>query len=201
MDTQESAAFRKRRSLWISAFLVLGGALANVGLHVLNDLLSLPLFLDSIGTAAVAALAGIGPGMVVAAATVVLMEWVGGFQNVYGPFVVCAFATAGIVGGAVSRGRFDDLFDVVVVALLVTAANAICGAVIATFYFGGVTGATIDYLVTGFLASGRTIFSATFWARVPANLVDKSLSVLVAWFLFRRFGMAGELPRSANENA
>jgi energy-coupling factor transport system substrate-specific component len=201
VDTQQAAAFRRRRPLWTVLLFVLVGTLVNLGLHLFNDLLSLPLFLDSIGTAAVAALLGIVPGMIVAAATVGLMEWWGGFPNVYGPFVVCAFGTAVIVGWSVERGRFRDLFDVVVVALLVTLFNAICGAVIATFLFGGMTGATIDYLVTGFLASGRTIFSAAFWARVPASLVDKTLSVLVAWLLVRRFGSPGESARSASENA
>lgn len=173
------------RPRWMVLTAIVMATGINAALHLFNDFVGLPLFLDSLATAATAALFGILPGMAVALATSLSMEFLGGFPGIYLPFVVCGFLTAIIVGAAVKRGRFGDLFDVVLVSLAVTMANAVCGSIIATFLFGGITGATIDFLVTGFLASGRSIFTSTFWARVPANLVDKSLSVLFAWTLFR----------------
>mgnify|MGYP006290164541 CR=1 FL=1 len=174
------------RPLWMIFASIVAATALNAALHLFNDLAGLPLFLDSVATAATAALFGILPGMVVALATSLSMEYFGGSPGIYLPFVVCGFLTATIVGAAVKRGRFEDLFDVVLVSLAVTMANAVCGAVVATFLFGGITGAAIDFLVTGFLASGRSVLSSTFWARVPANLVDKSLSILFAWALYRR---------------
>ncbi len=43
----------------------------------------------------------------------------------------------------------------------------------------------VDYLVTGLVAAGQSILSASFWARIPANLFDKTIAVLAAYFVFR----------------
>ena len=74
-----------------------------------------------------------------------------------------------------------------------TASNSLLGALIATYLYGGITGsAAVDYVVVGLLATGRTILSAAFLVRIPANLVDKGIAVFAAFFLLRhlsrRFG-------------
>lgn len=155
----------------------------NIGLNYANNALSLPFFLDSIGTAVVAATAGLLPGLFVAVATNAAIEVVTGFPWIHLPFALCGVATALIVWGFVRSGRFADLGGALVATLAVALANSVLGSIIATFVYGGITSVGVDYLVTGLVAGGRSLVSATFWARVPANLVDKSIAVLAAFFL------------------
>lgn len=153
----------------------------NLGLSLLNTALNLPFFLDSIGTAVAAATLGIVPALVVAVGTNVLFELVYGFTLTHLPFAICGIATVLIVRGFMRIGWFDAIGHALIVSLAVAFANAVLGAVIATFLFGGITGVGIDYLVSGLITSGGSLFSASFWARVPANIIDKTFAVFVAY--------------------
>jgi energy-coupling factor transport system substrate-specific component len=101
------------------------------------------------------------------------------------PFVFCNIATAIIVGLFAEKKRFLSLFNAMLCAGIVTLANAILGAFIAYFAFGGVTRHASDYLVTGLILAGQSLFAATFWARIPANLIDKSIAVGIAFFALK----------------
>lgn len=168
------------------AVLVIAAALAvNVGLNAANNALSLPFFFDSIGTAIVAATIGLVPGFIVAVGTNALIEILHGFPWIHLPFAVCGMATAVIVWAFVRKDAFGNIGTVLLVSLLVALANSILGGIIASFVYGGVTGVGVDYLVTGLVAAGQSIVSATFWARLPANLFDKTLAVLAAYGVHR----------------
>jgi len=173
----------RTRPLWFVVVITLLGIVFNGFLNLLNTTLNLPLFFDSIGTAVIAALFGPLAGVVVGLLTNLFLELLYGFPWIHAPFALCGVATALIVGYMAKARRFNTLFDAVIVSLLVTLANSVLGAVIATFLFGGITGVAIDYLVTGFLVSGQSILSATFWARIPANLIDKTIAVFTALLL------------------
>jgi energy-coupling factor transport system substrate-specific component len=164
---------------------VIGAIGLNVGLNTANNALSMPFFFDSIGTAIVAATTGIGPGIAVAVGTNLLIEAVMGFPWTNIPFALCGIATAFIVWAFVRRGAFSTIGSVLLASLLVALANAVLGSVIATFVYQGVTGVGVDYLVTGLVAAGQSLVSATFWARVPANLFDKTIAVLAAYLVHR----------------
>lgn len=165
---------------------IAAGLVLNVGLNTANNAISLPFFFDSIGTAVVAATVGLFPGLLVAAGTNLLIEVVMGFPWTNLPFAICGFATAVIVWLFVRRRAFDNIGSVLLASLLVALANSILGSIIATYVFGGITGVGVDYLVTGLVAAGQSIVSASFWARVPANMFDKTIAVLVAYFVYRR---------------
>ena len=124
-----------------------------------------------------------------------------GFPMTMLPFAICNMSTGFIVGMMADRGRFRTGMHALVAVLLVTASNSLLGAVIATFLYGGITGsAAVDYVVVGLLAAGRTVLSAAFIARIPANLVDKGIAVSIAFALLalfsRRLGWTSGPPRS-----
>lgn len=163
--------------------LVTFASLINIGLAELNMHLRLPLFLDSIGTAAGAALLGPTWGVLIALLTQIGIELINGFSWMYAPWVVCSVATALIVGIAARRGFFSALHHVILVALLVSLANALLGAIVDVLIYGGFSGHATDMLVQGFqLITGR-LFWAALWARVPINILDKGIAVGIAYGL------------------
>ncbi len=181
----------------IVALVIVVGIAVNGGLNAANNALSLPFFFDSIATAVVAATMGLVPGFVVALGTNMLIEVFMGFPWTNVPFALCGMATAVIVWVFVRRGAFNNIGNVLLASLLVALANSLLGATIATFVYGGVTGVGVDYLVTGLVAAGQSIVSASFWARIPANLFDKTIAVLVAYFVFRFVADRGWVPTHA----
>ncbi|MFO8078829.1 MAG: ECF transporter S component [Armatimonadota bacterium] len=153
----------------------------NVLLNAVNTALNLPFFLDAIGTALAAATLGLVPALVVAVGTNVLFELVYGLTLTHLPFAVCGIATVLIVRGFLRVGWFSSIGHAVLTSLAVAFANAVLGAIIAAFVFGGITGVGVDYLVSGLVASGHSLLSASFWARIPANTIDKTVAVFVAY--------------------
>jgi energy-coupling factor transport system substrate-specific component len=174
---------QERRSILFYMLLVTGSLAVNTGLAVINEELSLPFFLDSIGTAVAAASGGLISGLIVAVGTNLLQEVVFGFTGQSWPFFICGVATVLIVRAFVRAHRFESVGDILLVTLLVALANAVLGGTIATFVYGGLTSVGLDYLVTGLVSAGRTLLSAAFLARIPANLVDKAIAVFTAYYL------------------
>ncbi len=173
---------RERRTPVLFTAVVTAVALAiNVGLSLVNTALNLPFFLDAIGTAVAAAALGLVPALIVAVGTNVLFELVYGLTLTHLPFAICGIATVLIIRGFIRIGWFDAVGHALIVSLAVAFANAVLGAVVAAFLFGGITGVGIDYLVSGLVTSGQSLFSASFWARVPANIIDKTVAVFVAY--------------------
>ncbi len=176
----------RARSFWLIAASVFAAGIVNALLVVVNTHLYLPFFFDSIFTACSGALFGWLPGVLVGLWTNLAWEVMFGFPMTMLPFGICNMSTGLIVGLMAGRGRFHSGLDALIAVLLVTASNSLLGALIATYLYGGITGAAaVDYVVVGLLAAGRTVFSAAFLARIPANLVDKGIAVFAAFFLLR----------------
>lgn len=154
----------------------------NVGLGLATTAMNLPFFMDSIGTTVVSATLGLGPGLVVAIGTEALFEVVYGMTMRFFPFAICGVATVLIVRAFVKYDRFQSVGEALMASLAVAMANAVLGGFVAAFLYGGITGAGIDFLVTGMVAAGQSVLTASFWARVPANLFDKTAAVLIAYF-------------------
>ena len=169
----------------VQTLAIVGVALAvNVALSMINEGLSLPFFFDSIGTAVAAVSLGLVPSLAVAIGTNALFEIVyTDVEWIHMPFVVCGIATVLILRVFRNTGNFQTIGHALLASLAVALANAVLGATVAAFVFGGVTGVGIDYLVAGLVAGGQSVLGASFWARVPANLIDKTLAVFVAFFL------------------
>jgi energy-coupling factor transport system substrate-specific component len=171
----------------LAAAIILGG-LGNALLSYANMAISSPFFFDSIFTAVCAALFGPLAGSLCALVSHVFMESLHGWGGLFMPFVLCNIATALIVGSFAKKRRFSTPIHAMICAIAVTLANAVLGAFIAYFVFGGVTGHTSDFLVTGLILAGQSLLAASFWARIPANLIDKSVAVGIAYAVAAIYG-------------
>jgi energy-coupling factor transport system substrate-specific component len=181
------------QSFWFVAASVFAAGIINALLVIVNTRLFLPFFFDSIFTACAGALFGWLPGLLAGCWTNLAYELMFGFPMTMLPFAICNMSTGLIVGLMAGKGLFRTGMHALVAVLLVTASNSILGALIAVYLYGGITGtAAVDYVVVGLLATGRTVLSAAFLARIPANLVDKGIAVISAFmllgYLSRRFG-------------
>lgn len=157
----------------------------------------LPLFMDSIFTAAAAAVFGPWQGLLAAFLTNGFIEVLSGFSGLHLPFALCGAATALIVAASVRSRRFWSPLGAAASVLAVVLANAVLGASIATFVYGGSTRVNIDSIAAGFAVIADSIFTAAFLARLPINFIDKAIAVLPALALAKALGGAGSAPGAA----
>jgi energy-coupling factor transport system substrate-specific component len=184
MKREAVARVVRSRPFWIVMPAVVAAGLLNSLFVLFNRVVFLPLFLDSIFTACVAALFGWFPGMLAGLWTNLAMELFTGFPLIYLPFAVCGASTGLVIGLMARRGGFRTVVQALAATLLVTVSNAVLGSLVATFFYGGITGgAAVDYLAVGLLATGQSLISSTFLARIPTNLIDKAIAVFAAFFL------------------
>jgi energy-coupling factor transport system substrate-specific component len=173
------------RSAVVVIVAVLLGILLNGLTSWLNTIFSIPLFLDTIFTLAVGAVFGPVAGAITGLGTGLFHEVIYDFSGTYWPFGVVNAASGIIVGLLAAAGKFHTGLHLVFAVLLLTLANAFLGSLVAVLAFGGATGIEIDYIVMGLLLTGKPVLWAAFLARIPANVVDKALSVLVAYWVYR----------------
>jgi energy-coupling factor transport system substrate-specific component len=154
--------------------------------HLVQNVLRLPIYLDSIGTVLVGVLAGPLAG----ALTGILANVIWGLT--LGPTTIIPFAiTAAVIGfmagvfgkrgwfsisgGGISWGRVG-------LAGIVTGfVAAVVSAPIAYFVFGGTTGGGTDALVIFFREVTESIFAATLAQGVVSDPLDKLATFLVAF--------------------
>lgn len=174
----------KMRNTYMAILIPLGIAINFVGGTIAGKL-ALPLFLDSIGTAIVAAIMGPYVGAVSGVGYNIISSIIGG--NILSAlFGICNIATAFIVGFMARAGKFKTIVHALIATVAVALANALLGAPIAVVVYGGIQGGGVDLLVAGFLSLGRDILSAAFLARIPINLADKGIAVFAAWLILMR---------------
>jgi energy-coupling factor transport system substrate-specific component len=178
------ASSGKLRSTYIAILIPLGVAINLIGGQVAG-ILKLPLFMDSIGTAIVAAVMGPWVGAISGVLFNVIASILGG-NLMASLFGICNIATALIVGYMVRTGHFKSAVDLIITIVMVALANALLGAPIAVVVYGGIQGGGVDLLTAGFLALGNDILSAAFLARIPSNLMDKGIAVAAAWLILKR---------------
>jgi len=153
--------------------------------YIVQNVLKLPIYLDSIGTVIVGVLAGPLAG----AATGILANLIWGFT--IGPNTIAPFAiTAGVIGflagvfGARGWFRFSGggrTWALVAIAGIITGVvAAIVSAPIAYFVFGGTTGGGTDAVVAIFRSMTDNIFLATQLQGFASDPVDKLATFLVA---------------------
>ncbi len=189
-----SLAARLRAPLPAALLALVALPLANLALNRLILFTSVPLFLDSVGTALSAAVFGLPWGLGTALLTNAYQEPFEGFAFRHLPFAICGMATALLTWLETRRRREPLIGRFMLLTVSVAFANALLGAIVATFVFGGGTGANIDVIVAGFALAFEDIFSAAFLARIPVNLVDKAPAALAALLAARALGSADGSP-------
>lgn len=150
----------------------------------INDLLRLPIFLDSIGTILVAVLAGPIAGGVTGILTNLIIGLL--FAPVAAAFAPVALVI-GVVAGLLARaGWFKAIWQAALSGVVIAAALTIVAVPIRIYLFGGVTGSGADFFVAYLSSVGQTLLSSVTLTVFGSNVADKVLSALLVWGLVRQ---------------
>jgi len=196
MDARRIYRLYSQHSLY-PLIIIISSLIVNLVLRQVCIWFELPFFFDSIGTAVAAAIGGLIPGIITGIITNGIQEVFYGFTGEYYPWALCSVSTAVIVWFFVKKDEFDTKGKAIYASVLVTLSNSILGAIIAAFLYEGITGVPIDYLVSGLMLTGQSTFISALLARIPSNLIDKTLTVFIAFYLYnylRNNGLKREYP-------
>lgn len=190
MQRNSSLAVTLRASVLERSPVVVGTAvvvsvLLNGAFSWANTTLSIPLFLDTMFTCGVAAVFGPLAGAATGVLTNLFEELLYGNEGTYWVFGIVNGASGLIVGILAAKGLFYSAAHLVIAVLLLTLTNAILGATIVGMLFGGTSGIEVDYIAKGLMLADRSVWWAAFIARIPTNLVDKAISVMVGYVMYR----------------
>ena len=170
-----------------SSILLMGGAIVlNIVLgQIVQRVLHLPLYLDSVGTILIAALLGPLAGSVAGALSNLIWGVVFSVPQIM-PFAFTAAAVGWAAGIAVSMGAFANVWRVLGAGALVGVMAALVSAPIAAYVFGGTTGVGTDELTAYFRTTSANVLQAVTVQGLLADPLDKALSFLIAWLIWRR---------------
>lgn len=176
----------RKHPVLITAMVLFAGLL-QTGLVIINyEVLRTPLFLDTIATLISTAAFGMTAGSLTAVVTHLLLEINSGFSGDFLPWVIVNISSAAVLGILVKKQLFSTILHCFIAVLAITLVNSVLGAIIATAFYGGITGHRVDYIVTSFLAIGQSLTSASFFSRLPINIIDKGIAVIAA-YMFNLF--------------
>ncbi|RKX72902.1 MAG: hypothetical protein DRP60_12900 [Spirochaetes bacterium] len=178
----------KHRTIKI-IMIILAAVIFNNIIQLLGEFVfTIPFYFDSMFTIAVGIFFGWIPGLITGLLTNLGMELTHSFHGLSGPFAVVNMAS-GVIAGliAADKDKYWSLSRQIYMILALTTANVLLGAYIVNVLFGGLTGSPPDILVSALLLMGQNQVLATIMARIPINLVDKGLPVLVIFIGYRIF--------------
>jgi len=164
------------------AFVPLAIAI-NVGIGAMVKALSLPLYLDSIGTILATLLLGWRYGVVVGALGFVITAIFINPLAIY--FIGTQVAIALFVHFMAHIGWFRNIFRVVISGLGLGIAAAIISAPVIIFVFGGATGNGAALVTSFFVKMGNQIINSVFLSGFSIEPIDKVIQVLLAFFILR----------------
>lgn len=161
------------------------------------SLLKLPIFLDSIGSVLVAILSG--PWA--AAVTGLLTNLIGGVIDPFFPAFAPVAIVIGLVAGFCARvGWFRVWWKVVLAGLLIALAAAVVATPIRVLLFGGITASGSSFFIAYLLATGSQMVQSVFAVTFLTNVLDKVITVLIAWIIVLRLSRRyiSRFPRAEN---
>lgn len=175
---------KRNISTYVMAMIPAGVAL-NVVANTIVTTIRLPVYLNNIGTMlnaiTLGPLWGCATAFLTNSVIALMQNWVQLVFSIVGMVVAC-------LTGLLFRCRMCDRpWKIVVSGIFLGLIAGTMSTIIATFMFGGFTGAGADVVVAGMLASGQKILTAAFWGNVPANLIDKVLSLWIVVRILKMF--------------
>lgn len=156
----------------------------NLAMAAVVNLLKLPIFLDTVGTATIGVLFGPIPGALAGVASNLVAGLV--LNPVY-PWFVLTSAFVGFAAGMLARrGLFSRWWSAVGSGLVVGVIAAAISAPVATYVFGGVTPAGSYSVIVAFVkATGQTLLKSAFLAGLASDPIDKAVTFLLVFLLIR----------------
>lgn len=145
--------------------------------------LKLPFFLDVIGTMLAAVMMGPIAGGLVGLLTNIFLAISVNPVNL--PYATVSISV-GILTGLLAK-RFFKPKGLVVIWLVVSLISALITSLVTVYLFGGATGATGASLITaGLITLMENIWRGVLTAALIQNLVDRGLSLVVAFVIIRK---------------
>ena len=176
---------RLRRDFSTITLVMIPVAIAiNIAIGQLVYTLKLPLYLDSIGTIFVGAVAGPLAGLVTGALTN-LIWGLSGINSFYTAFWITG-AAIGLLAGLFSRfGWFKVWWRAIIAGVITGLVAALISAPILTYVNGGVTGSGTDVITAVFRNAGLGILPSAFAQGVSSDPLDKAISFFIVWGVIR----------------
>lgn len=154
--------------------IVLGQVIGTMGLP-------LPLYVDSIGTVLVGALAGSWAGLATGVSSALV--W-GTFNPTVVPFAA-AYAFVGVSAGLLRRFFTGEWWKLALWGLVVGFVTALLSAPVASFIFGGTAGTGTGLLVTFYRSLGFEQLTAVFLQSWTSDPLDKLIVFMIVWLVIR----------------
>lgn len=187
--------FMMKKWKWyhVIAAMIIGMLLNGLLQVIMDDILRLPFYFDSVFTITIGIFFGWIPGVLTGLLTNLFIEAIHGFKGLAWPFAVVNMAT-GLVAGliAADKKKYWTLPSQIVMILSLTAVNALLGAFVVNVVYGGLSGSHADVLVSALLLMGQSKVISSVLARIPTNLVDKGIPVMIIFIIYRIWRSRGE---------
>ena len=173
----------KRDFNTISLVMIPVAIAVNIAIGQIIYALKVPLYLDSIGTIFVGALAGPGVGALTGALTN-LIWGLSGLNPFYTNYWITGLAI-GLLAGLFSRlGWFKVWWRAIIAGVITGLIAALISAPI-TYLSGGVTGSGTDVITAVFRNAGFGILPSAFAQGVSSDPLDKAISFFIVWGVIR----------------
>lgn len=156
----------------------------NIAIGQVIYALKVPLYLDSVGTVFVGAVAGPWAGLLTGVLTN-LVWGLTGLNPVYTPYAPVA-GIIGLMAGLFSQwGWFRSVWKVILAGIITGLLAALVSAPITAMLYGGVTGSGTDVITAIFRNFGLGIAPAAFAQGVSSDPLDKAISFFVVWLVIQ----------------
>jgi energy-coupling factor transport system substrate-specific component len=154
----------------------------NIAIGQIVYALRIPLYLDSVGTIFVGAVAGPWVG----ALTGLLSNLVWGLSGLNPAYT--AYAPVGMIIGLMAGlfsqwGWFRQWWKAILAGLITGIVAALLSAPITAYVYGGVTGSGTDVITAVFRNFGLGIVPSAFAQGVSSDPLDKAISFLLVWLI------------------
>lgn len=167
----------KSKGTFAAAAIPAGVAL-NVVANTIIKATGLPLYLNNIGTIFNTIVLGPILGMLTALLTNVVI-------SLTTTWVYFAYTMVGMVVGLAAFGFFKkgylkSMKGIIICGAIIGVIATTMSAVVTAFFFGGAQQGLAAVLVAGLIATGQSVFSASFIATLPGEIVDKIIALWAA---------------------
>lgn len=147
--------------------------------------LKVPLYLDSIGTVFVGAVAGPWVGALTGLLTNIIWALLFGDITNTVPYAPVA-AVIGFLAGVFSKyGWFKVWWKAVLAGAITGVVASLLSAPITFYLFGGVVGTGMDIITAAFRSQGVNMLAANFLQGLATDPLDKAISFLIVFLILR----------------
>jgi energy-coupling factor transport system substrate-specific component len=181
MSTKEK--FKMKDNFTMLTLLTIPIAVAvNVVGSQIHRALSLPIYLDTIGTI----FTGILCGPWVAAITGLITNCVNGITNPVALAFIPTSVILGLVAGFLAIHKMYSNWKKLIVSLIILAlTSTIVSAPISVYMFGGITGNGASIIEATLMTAGVNIWKAVIGTEFIITLLDRSIAVIISFLIIK----------------